>query len=150
MDTFLGQTNFTSNQRRSPSGSHRQGGRPPQGKSDQKSSRVDARKEAQVNTAIRANKTWASWLHHFTHTSIRQPSPEPNNHGSAIRTSALFLGKRVAGAPESIITADLKPGAKYTSQFVAVRGEGKKYRYSFTAPPEGEDTGRSLFALVPE
>jgi hypothetical protein len=63
-------------------------------------------------------------------------------------TSALFVGEVAAGVPEFVLCADLKKGANYSCDFIPIVKKGKKYRYSFTVPTEGQKVGRKTFELV--
>lgn len=63
-------------------------------------------------------------------------------------TSGLLIGTKAGGAPELALVAELKKGASYTFEVVPIVSEGKRYRYSFTAPNEETKARRSHFQFV--
>ena len=65
-------------------------------------------------------------------------------------TSGLLLGKKLGGAPEFVLWAELKKGGKYTFDFVPVAAKSKRYRHSFTVPSEPREVGRRTFNPVPD
>jgi len=88
---------------------------------------------------------WGEWTekHFQLHDETGQVIPFRR-----IGTSALFVGEVAAGAPEFVLCADLKKGAKYSCDFVPIVSKGKRYRYSFTVPTESQKVGRRTFELV--
>jgi hypothetical protein len=88
---------------------------------------------------------WDAW--EKAHYQVR------DENGTEVRlrrvgTSAMFLDSKAAGNPEFILTASLRKGGKYTCDHVPVLAEQKRYRYSFTVPPETQKVGRELFQFV--
>ncbi len=93
METFLGHTIRTRNQGGSPSGNYSQGGRPLQ----EKSICVDARKDAQVNTAFWADRARAAPRHRFAHQPTRNlvhgsETAAVPFHPDTNGTAAVFMG----------------------------------------------------------